>query len=59
MGKDGSLGAKSPRKFSETVPFTLAINVTNAILHIRILLEKDKKVSVLESKEKMFVACWQ
>ena len=53
------LGAKPPRKFMKITPFTLAINVTNAIFHIKIALEKHEEVVVLENKESMFVTCWQ
>jgi len=35
------------------MPFTLAINVINASFYTRIVLEKDEKVAVLESKKKM------
>ena len=57
--KKGCEGAEPPRYFLETTPFSLAIDVTSAFLHIRIALEKHEKVTVLESKEKTFVTCWQ
>ena len=38
------------------MPFTLAINVANAVFRPE-LYWKDRKVAVLESKERMFVAC--
>ena len=38
-------------------PFTLAINVTTAIIYTRLLLELDKKVTIFGNKAKVFVAC--
>ena len=57
-----SLGWSPKNIVLKTNPFILAINVTNdirSIFYIRLVLEKHKKVAVLESKESMFVACWQ
>jgi len=44
------------RKYLKTMPFTLAIKVTNAILYTTNALEKHEIVGILEIKEKMLVS---
>ena len=56
---EGGLGAEPPRMYLKTTLFTLAINVASALFHIRIVFEKHAKVAALESRESMFVICWQ
>ena len=48
----------APRILGSTL-FNWAINVTNTIFFIRALFEKHEEVAVGESKEKVFLACWQ
>ena len=43
MEEERGLGDKSPRKFLKTVPFTLAINVTDALFGIIVVLEMGQK----------------
>ena len=56
--KDRGLGTEPQENFLKTTPFPMAINVTNALLHVRVVLEKHEKVAVFKSKENMFVVCW-
>ena len=48
---------KPPRNFLKATPFILAINVTDALFHTTVVVEKHEKVAILEKKKKMFVAC--
>ena len=58
MWKKEGLGAE-PQGFLEATLFNWAINVTNTMFFIRALFEKHEEVAVGESKEKVFLACWQ
>ena len=56
MRKEWHLELCVQETFFKAMPFTLAINMSNALFYTRLVLEEHEKVATLESKDCLWLA---